>query len=261
LKYVFVLLMILVATTAFNSNKEKVIILSDTNTVVLDSEVTAESVDQLIAKIQNLNALVFNYSPIYLFLRSPGGSIEAGLDLIEFAKTSRRPVHTISAFSASMAFQIAQALGDRYVISSGVLMSHRASGGFEGAFGGLRPSQLDSRYNFWLQRLKELDQHTVDRTKGKQTLETYLKAYSNEMWLTGPQSVEQGYADELVGVSCNSTLSGTVPRSATFLGFHIEYEVNKCPMSSGILNAKIDNTVPKAVADMIIARFKQSGQN
>jgi ATP-dependent protease ClpP protease subunit len=259
LKYVVVLFMLAVTTLAFSATqgKNKVITLSDTNTLVLDEEVSDDSVARLIARIQTLNSSILDYKPIYLFLRSPGGSISAGLELIEFAQTSKRPIHTISAFSASMSFQIAQNLGQRYVLSSAVVMSHRAAGGIQGSFGGLSPSQLDNRYALWLQRIKELDLQTVRRTNGKQTYESYIKAYADELWLTGPVAVEQGYADEIVGVSCDDTMSGTIPKQANFMGFKIDYEVNKCPVSSGILNAHVNGATTEEFANLILQKFRQ----
>jgi ATP-dependent protease ClpP protease subunit len=48
--------------------------------------------------------------PIYLFLNTPGGSIQTGLEIIESLKGLDRPVSTVTLFAASMGFQIAQNL-------------------------------------------------------------------------------------------------------------------------------------------------------
>ena len=206
-----------------SSNSDKIVLTAD-NTINLNGEITNESVAATIQALQKLDSKSKSNKPIYLFLYTPGGSIQAGLELIEATKGLNRPVNTITMFAASMGFQTVQALGDRLILKNGVLMSHRAAGGFQGSFGGQYPSQLDSRYSFWLQRLKELDEQTVARTKGKQTLQSYQKQYADESWITGTQSVEQGYADAIVAVRCDKSLNGMDSKSTSFMGFTINYD-------------------------------------
>jgi hypothetical protein len=162
------------------------------------------------------------------------------MEMLEGLKGLNRPVDTVTAFGASMAFQTVQQLGKRYITSSGVLMSHRAAGGFEGSFGGEKPSQIDSRKNFWESRLQEMDQRTVDRSGGKQTLASYQRAYDNELWITGTQAVAQGYADEVVTVSCDSSLSGVTTHEIMFMGIiPIDYDLDNCPLNSSPMNIRI----------------------
>ena len=214
---------------------EKIVLTAD-NTVSLNGEINDENVATAIQALQKLDN--GSKKPIYLFIYSPGGSIQSGFELIEAAKGLNRPVNTVTMFAASMAFQTVESLGQRLILKNGVLMSHRANGGFQGNFGGQAPSQLDSRYNFWLQRLKELDEQTVSRTNGKQTLESYQKQYANETWMTGAQSVEQGYADAIVTVRCDKSLDGATPHQAQVFGFTINYEISKCPLITAPLNVK-----------------------
>jgi len=215
---------------------------NEDNLVTIRGEVSEESVAQAINTLRSLDAQTSRFGknkPIYLFLDTPGGDIQAGLELIEAAEGLKRPVHTVTLFAASMGFQIAQNMGNRYILKNGVLMSHRAAGGFQGSFGGKNPSQLDSRYSFWLKRIEELDQQTVKRTNGKQTLESYRKQYADEMWLTGTQSVEQGYADQVVSVRCSDTLSGSDGHDVNFMGFRVHYETSKCPIITSLQNIAI----------------------
>lgn len=223
--------------SAGKSDAKDRIVLTAENTVNLNGPITNESVAAAIAALQKLDSR--SKKPIYLFIYSPGGSIQAGLELIEAAKGMNRPIHTITMFGASMAFQTVQNLGTRNILKNGVLMSHRAAGGFEGSFGGQVPSQIDSRYGFWLQRIKELDQQTVNRTNGKQTLESYRKQYADETWLTGAQAVEQGYADAIVTVHCDKSLNGAQARMANFMGMQIQYEISNCPLITSPLKVKL----------------------
>lgn len=228
-------------------DSKKTIILNDKNTLMLMDQVDGNSVAEVISKAKELDKSSFFSSknePIYLFIRSPGGSIQAGLEMIEALKGLSRPVHTITMFSASMAFQTVQQLGQRYALKSSTFMSHMASGGFEGNFGGKRPNQIDSRKNFWEDRLLEMDLKTVERTNGKQTIDSYQSAYTPELWMTGSQAVEKGYADALVNVKCDDSLSGSDVKTETLFGLlEISYDQDKCPLNSAPMNVRVTRIV------------------
>lgn len=225
------------------------IVLSSSNTIVLNSEVNGESVGAVISKAKTLvgkqssglkNKLgVGKKCNLKLFLNTPGGSVQSGLELDEALNGMGCQVDTITLFAASMGFQIAQNLGERLILKNGVLMSHRAKGGFEGEFGGQAPSQIESRFALWKSRLDELDSKTVARTGGKQTMASYQKQYASEMWLTGQQSVDQGYADRVIKVRCDSSLDGTTKREEQVFIFRVTYELDNCPINTGPMNAKL----------------------
>jgi ATP-dependent Clp protease, protease subunit len=244
------------------TNEKGTIVLSADNTVNLSGEINSESVAETISQLRQLDSQARwnKRKPIYLFMHTPGGEIESGFQLIEAAQGLRRRVDTITLFSASMGFQTVQALGQRLILKNGTLMSHRAAGGFEGYFGGKSPSQIDSRYGFWLQRIKELDEQTVKRANGKQTLESYREQYQNETWLTGSQAVAAGYADEIVKVRCDDSLNGTVSHEVSFMGVPIHYETSKCPLIQAILNVSIaaPNGAKITNSEEIKNRFIQS---
>jgi len=229
-----------------NGDNKEVIVLTASNTIVLNNEVNGESVSKVISQAKKLdNGLggikerVSGKAPLYLFLNTPGGSIQAGLELIEAINGLEHKVNTITLFAASMGWQIAQNLGDRLILKNGVLMSHHAAGEFQGSFGGVSPSQVDSRYQLWLDRVRELDEQTVKRTNGKQTYKSYTEAYDHEMWLTGTKAVAGGYADKIVTVKCDSTLNGTSDHQASFMGIPINYELDNCPINTSPQNIKV----------------------
>lgn len=228
MRFLLILTFLLSITTA----GAKEILLTKDNTLVLDQAFTSRSVAALITRAKQLDADLKSGYPIYLFLNTPGGSIQAGLELVEALKSLNRPVHTVTLFAASMGWQLLQHLGDRYVLEFGVLMSHKASGGFQGEFGG-GGSQIDSRYGLWLRRLDLMDKQTVARTKGKKTLTQYRAEYDNELWLNGAEAVKNGYADEVVSVKCSKELNGTKQSNINFFGMSIAIEVSECPIVTG----------------------------
>lgn len=238
------------------------ILLTSDNLLVLSGEVNGDSVGAVIRDAKELDAKMTgrfgnHTTPLYLYINSPGGSIISGMEMIEALKGLGRPVNTITAFGASMAFQVSQALDKRYVTKSGIMMSHRAAGQIQGSFGGTAPSQMDSRYHLWLQITKELDEVAVARTNGRQTLESYQKSYANEMWLTGQESIAGGYADEITKVKCGKGLEGNNKHTVEFFGLQVEYETDKCPINTSPMNAKVHAPVgfSSEYVDKILNQF------
>lgn len=233
---------ILFALLLSMSVNAKEIKLTADNTAVLRRSFGSDSVTKLKEDLLKLDANLKSGYPIYLVLYTPGGSIQKGLELFEFIKGMNRPVHTITIFAASMGFQTVQHLGERYILNYGVLMSHRARGGFYGEFGG-GLSQLDSRYGMWLKRIDMMDKVTVERSNKKQTLKSYRGAYDNELWLNGPEAVDGGYADAVVTASCDSTLLGKdsqTEETFDFFFFRIRALFSGCPLLTSPLNVEAD---------------------
>lgn len=258
--YVFAVVLLAVSiyplVSSSKSDTKSTVVLNDKNSITLSGEISGESVAVTIKKLQKLDSetkLVGKPDPIYLVVYSPGGSIQAGLELIEAAQGMKRQVNTITMFAASMAFNTVENLGERLILKNGVLMSHRAAGGFEGSFGGTHPSQLDSRYGFWLQRIAEMDEQVVKRSGGKQTIESYREFYRDELWRTGEQSVAQGYADAVVTARCDKTLDGVETHSVDFMGFLIKYDVSLCPLITAAMNIRISAPGEKSVTPLSAA--------
>lgn len=241
------------------------ITLSGDSTLILNGEVDGENVANLIAKAremdQKLSGLKEKLSSkkhIRLFMNTPGGNIQLGLELIEVLQGLGRPVDTVTLFSASMGFQIVQNLGDRLILKNGILMSHHAAGEINGQFGG-QPTQMDNRYKLWLDRVRELDEQTVKRTNGKQTLESYTKEYDHEMWPTGTRSVQEGYADRIVTVKCDSSMNGATTHHLNFFGMDISYDIDNCPLNTTPMNIKVNapdgKTMTQEKVDEVKTKF------
>lgn len=253
---VLLALSLMLAAPAQAKSKLPVLKLTKDNTAVLMGVVDPTSVSDVMQQIQKLDSSLKSGYAINLVLYTPGGSIQGGLELIEYLKSVNRPINTVTIFAASMGFQIAQNLGQRYILENGVLMSHKASGGFQGEFGDGN-SQIDSRYGLWMARILEMDNQTVKRTKGKQTLKSYRAAYQNELWLTGSKAVVQGYADRMISVNCDKSLNGTRTQRIEFMGLAININYSECPMNTNPLSIEIE--IPTNKGTMKYADFLSKG--
>lgn len=241
--------MLLVLMMSLTISAKEIKLTSD-NTVSLSTSFSSSSISTLKQDLLKLDANLKSGYPIYLVLNTPGGSVQAGLELYEFVNGLNRPVHTVTLFAASMGFQTVQNLGKRYIIKYGVLMSHKARGGFKGEFGG-GLSQLDSRYGMWLKRIDMLDKTTVKRTNGKQSLQSYRSAYDNELWLNGPEAVEKGYADEIATVSCSSDLASKTRDSViNVMFFKIKVKLSGCPILTAPLSMSAELLTNKGYMDL-----------
>jgi ATP-dependent Clp protease protease subunit len=211
------------------------VVLDANNTILLNSEVTEASTAVVSMKARELDAKLPPGEHIVLVLDTPGGSIDAGLNMIENLKGLHHQVDTLTLFAASMGFQTAEALGTRYIVDSGTLMSHRAKGGFMGEF----PGQLESRLQYAKRMIAEGDAHTIARTNGKLTQDRYFQLIREELWMTGKEAVSMGLADQVVTAECNATLAGstTVEKHIQILIFNVDAKITtaNCPLVTGAI--------------------------
>lgn len=210
----------------------KLVKLSKDNLLVLEEQFNDQSVAKVQLKAMELCAKAPN-SDMYLFLSSPGGSVIAGMDMINTLNSLNCKFHTITAFAASMGYQTVQHLGDRYILPHGILMSHRARlGGIRGQI----PGEFDSRLMLYKDLTTNIDKITSKRVG--MSLEAYKEAVHDELWLTGVDAVDKGHADYIAQVVCDKSLQGTETKVVdTFFG-QFEVKVAKCPVIRGYVDVK-----------------------
>jgi ATP-dependent Clp protease protease subunit len=204
----------------------KDITLTSQNSVTLQGPVTASSVGEVMHQLAALAQEGEANDPIYLVLNTPGGSVMAGVDLINYMNTLRRPVHSVAMTAISMGFHILQNSPIRYVTELGTIMSHRANGATTGDI----PQQVDSRLNYIKSLLAKMDEKVISRTSGKHTKESYTELIRDEYWAVGDNAIKDGFADEVANIKCDESLNGTVDRQVQILFFVINVKLSKCPL-------------------------------
>lgn len=209
------------------NSQQGIIQLEPKNTVNLRGPVNSVSVTKTILSLAELDVLrgSENY-PIYLVLDTGGGSIKAGLDLIEYAKNIKN-LKTISIFAASMGSAIVEQLpGERLVTESGTLMFHRASGSFEGQF---NDGEVESQLAFWKSLVSSLEQKNADRMG--MDIKVYKEKSRDELWIYGKDNVTQGAADRVVSLRCSKELlKQNEIAIIDVLFFTLKATYSKCPL-------------------------------
>jgi len=233
MKNLLALLLTVVSLTVFAADKptqEKPatqgdsIVLEEANTIAFRNVVTDDSVKTVQDKLFRMSNKLPKSATIYLVLDTPGGSIDAGLQLINSIKAVPQEVKTITSFSASMGYQIVQHSGERLILPSGTLMSHRARIGESGQI----PGEFNTRVNYWAHRIELLDQHDAERTG--LSLADYQKLTFSEYWVDGAEAVKAKQADRVVNVTCANDLMDTEDETLeTFFG-PVSLTWSKCPL-------------------------------
>lgn len=196
----------------------------DENTLVLATEVSNDSVTPLVKKI-----FASKKDSMILFLNTPGGSVDAGNDLLQAMEASGKTFTCVVKFAASMGFVITQ-LGcqKRIILSNGTLMQHQSSWG-------LQPQQMRRQKSFigYIESLiGDIEQRQADRMKI--SLEEFLKRTDNDYWLYGQQAVAANAADTVGNAVCTPELTRKthIEDRSVFI-FNIQGEVNDCPLIEG----------------------------
>lgn len=202
------------------------ITLHDYNTVSLNMPIEGSSAKALEKALLEKSDALGKNDVIYLVLNSPGGSVDAGNEIIEVAKGLPQRVDTITLFSASMSFHLSQSLGNRYITSGGTMMSHKAA---VGGISGNIPGSAFTRLYYFLEMVTRLDSIAADRAQ--MNIEQYQNLTANELWMGGEQSVDLKFADKVVAVHCDKSLRGPgAKQHISMFFFTADVQFDKCPL-------------------------------
>lgn len=222
-----------------NSQVEGMIELNHNNTLLIRTGVDEDSILKLQQELVQLNTKRGSKDyPIYLVLDTPGGSVYAGDQFIQFLKGYKN-IQTITIFAASMGAMIVELhAGKRFITDNGILMFHRASGRFEGQF---EEGELESQLNFWKAMIRSMEDSVAKRVG--LSLEEYKRYIKDEWWLRGEKAISMGAADEVINVKCtddliNDTEILSIP---IFAGVSIDATYSKCPLLRNALGIGEEN--------------------
>lgn len=143
-----------------------------------------------------------------LFIKSPGGSVDSGVKLLESMQRSGKTFTCLIQEASSMAFVVTQLQCDkRYVSEYGTLLQHTWSVG-------VTPGSIDTAAE-----VVKSTKHLFDNLRAKEaarlkiSVQTLLDK-SAAVWITrGDMAVQEGTADKVVTFKCSESIRGkTVER-------------------------------------------------
>jgi ATP-dependent protease ClpP protease subunit len=182
--------------------------------------------ENLVTKfIYDLN-LRKNKKNIYVYLDTPGGSVEHGNKIV--AEIQKHKISCIAERAYSMGFVILQACHKRYITPYGRIMQHQMSYGIMN-----EKAKVESYVDF-VDQLGEVLTEMQSQKIGMNAEEFNRKTH-NDWWMVGKKAIEQRCADQLADIRCTVKLTG---QNYTHSDDFYEYTYSKCPLISGHLSKK-----------------------
>ncbi len=223
-------LVLMVTVLLISPIQASVVEFTASNFVALTEEVNDTTISEAILGLERNNSPI-----IYLYINSPGGSIPAGILLVNYLLSTKKKVVCIANYAASMAHAILEACPIRLGTPTNILLQHRASLQAQGSLPELEAMAviLKGLEDF----LNKLESERIGMP---------LKLFQskvNPMWVTfGEDSVKQNLIDGVTDIICAPELYAKVTskRVNTMFG-GVNVLVNGCPL----LEPQIDHSLDR----------------
>lgn len=168
--------------------------LLDDNIIMLDGEVTDESASLCVAQLLYLSAKD-DAKDINMYINSPGGSVSAGLAIIDTMNLIPNDVNTIATgLAASMGAMIllSGTKGKRNALPHAEVMIHQPLGGAQG-----QATDIAIRANHIL-RTRETLYSMISNATGKD-IDEIAEACERDNFLTAEEARDFGLIDHIIG--------------------------------------------------------------
>ena len=160
--------------------------------IFLGSEVRDENANAICAQLLLLNAEDPS-SDIYLYINSPGGSVDSGMAIFDTMQWISNDVATVAmGLAASMGQFLLSAgtPGKRYALPHSRIMMHQPSGGLGGTASDIR-IQAEQSLHIKKTMAQLIAQHTG------QSVEQIEADSDLDRWFTAEQALEYGFIDHV----------------------------------------------------------------
>ena len=160
--------------------------------IFLGSEVRDENANAICAQMLLLNAEDPS-SDIYLYINSPGGSVDSGMAIFDTMQWISNDVATVAmGLAASMGQFLLSAgtPGKRYALPHSRIMMHQPSGGLGGTASDIR-IQAEQSLHIKKTMAQLIAQHTG------QSVEQIEADSERDRWFTAEQALEYGFIDHV----------------------------------------------------------------
>ncbi|MFT3889478.1 MAG: ATP-dependent Clp protease proteolytic subunit [Arachnia sp.] len=160
--------------------------------IFLGSEVRDENANAICAQMLLLNA-EDPHKDIYLYINSPGGSVDSGMAIFDTMQWISNDVATVAmGLAASMGQFLLSAgtPGKRFALPHSRIMMHQPSGGLGGTASDIR-IQAEQSLHIKKTMAALIAQHTG------QTVEQIEADSDRDRWFTAEQALEYGFIDHV----------------------------------------------------------------
>ena len=160
--------------------------------IFMGSEVRDENANAICAQMLLLNAEDPS-SDIYLYINSPGGSVDSGMAIFDTMQWISNDVATVAmGLAASMGQFLLSAgtPGKRYALPHSRIMMHQPSGGLGGTASDIR-IQAEQSLHIKKTMAQLIAQHTG------QSVEQIEADSDRDRWFTAEQALEYGFIDHV----------------------------------------------------------------
>lgn len=160
--------------------------------IFLGSEVKDENANAICAQMLLLNA-EDPEKDIYLYINSPGGSVDSGMAIFDTMQWISNDVATVAmGLAASMGQFLLSAgtPGKRYALPHSRIMMHQPSGGLGGTASDIR-IQAEQSLHIKRTMAQLIAQHTG------QTVDQIEADSDRDRWFTAEQALEYGFIDHV----------------------------------------------------------------
>ena len=161
--------------------------------IFLGSELRDQNANAICAQMLLLNA-EDPEADIFLYINSPGGSVDAGMAIYDTMNFISNDVATVGmGLAASMGqfLLCAGAAGKRYALTHARIMMHQPSGGMGGSASDIKIQAQQSLY------IKKVLFQLISQHTG-QPLEQVEQDADRDRWFTAEQALEYGFIDKVV---------------------------------------------------------------
>ena len=161
--------------------------------VFCSGEIGAAMSKVLVAQLLHLGAEDAK-EPIKMYIDSPGGSVTAGMSILDTMNIIAPPVHTYSmGLAASMGSFLLSAgeKGHRYGLPNTEIMIHQVSAGFKG-----QATDIEIHAKLILQSKERLTRMLANNCG--QEYETVLQACERDNYMTAEEALDFGIIDKIL---------------------------------------------------------------
>lgn len=195
--------------SSYALSKEEYVI--DENTLLVLGEVNDQMANYFIEELYASES-----DTVLVYIKSPGGSMDAGIKMVDYMEKSKKKIICVAEFAASAAQSILQACTVRIGTTKYAGMQHRAyipkeykeAGKRQLRESGLTEKEIEKFIADLEASMKIVDDERIAKEAKRQglTFEQFLAMFKPEVWFYHYDAVKRKNLDEISTITCTKEL-------------------------------------------------------